>query len=117
MPAGGKLTFLEGSQDGLDAINRLRARFALKPLQEPWYDKHFDSREFFEFVEPLFEVEATRSLDPYFLMSRVLYPLAVAPEEPRFDHPCNTMARMAVPFMKTDEGTTLLICAKLRKRG
>jgi SAM-dependent methyltransferase len=116
LPQGGKLLLLEGSRDGLERINELRTRLSLKPLHEPWYDKHLAEPLLLKFLAPYFAVEDRRNLDTYFLMSRVLYPLAAAPEEPRFDHLCNTLARLSVPFAKTDAGTSLLICMKLRKK-
>lgn len=110
LPSGGKLIFLEGSRDGLEKINQLRTQFELPPIKEPWYDKFFEIRELLEFMSPLFDTQATRSLDPYFLVSRILYPLAAKPEEAQFENICNKVARLIVPYVKTDENTTLLIC-------
>lgn len=110
LPTGGKLIFIEGSGDGLQKINKLRAKFSLKALKEPWYDKHFKSSILLKFMSEYFNVCAERNLGVYFLISRVFYPLASFPKEPRFDHICNTVARLIVPYVKANINTTLLIC-------
>jgi len=116
LPPGGKFIFLEGSRDGLERINALRATFSLRPLAEPWYDNHFDASRLMEFMDGLFECKAERHLDPFFLVSRVLYPAACLPGEPEFGHLCNTVARLLVSHAETREGTTLLMCKLFVKR-
>ena len=116
LPPGGKFIFLEGSREGLERINALRATFSLRPLGEPWYDNHFDAAQLTAFMDALFECRADRQLDPYFLVSRVLYPAACLPAEPEFGHLCNAVARLLVPHAQTGEGTTLLLCKLFVKR-
>ena len=116
LPKGGKFVFLEGSKNGLDRINELRDQFRLPRLEEPWYDKHFDEEALLELLSERFDVVETRNLDTYFLLSRVLYPLAVLPDEPKFEHVCNTVARFAVDHLHTDQKVSLLICLCLKKR-
>ncbi|MFC1577033.1 class I SAM-dependent methyltransferase [Candidatus Omnitrophota bacterium] len=116
LPRGGKFIFLEGSKEGLLRINKLRKKFSLAPLREPWYDKHFKTGLLNRFMASRFRVRSTRDLDVYFLMSRILYPSAVRPDEPRFDSLCNTLARLMVPFVRTDTRTTLLVCNCYIKR-
>ncbi len=110
LPRGGKYIFVEGSKDGLQKINELRAKRSLSELKEPWYDKHFDTATLLKFMNEYFDVQADRNLDVYFLISRVLYPLAALPDEPKFDDICNTVARLLVPFVQANTNTTLLVC-------
>jgi ubiquinone/menaquinone biosynthesis C-methylase UbiE len=108
LPKGGKFIFLEGSKQGLDKINEFRAKFSLPLVSEPWYDKHFNLPQLMEYTNQYFSVQDERNLDIYFLVSRILYPLAALPNEAEFSNICNTVARLLVPFAKTDAGTTLL---------
>lgn len=110
LPQGGKFILVEGSRDGLGKINELRKGLGLKPLKEPWYDNHFDTQTLMDFMGRYFEVQASRDLSVYFLISRVLYPLACAPEEPAFSHVCNTVARLVVPYVQAHEQASLLLC-------
>ncbi len=116
LPKSGKFIFLEGSKQGLDKLNNFRTKFSLTPLAEPWYDKYFDLPEFHEYINQYFTVEDERKLDLYFLVSRILYPFAALPNEAEFGNLCNTVARLLVPFAKTDTGTTLLTCLCLTKK-
>jgi len=110
LPIGGKFIFIEGSKDGLERINEFRKRFFLPTLKEPWYDQHFDTHTLLEFMMKYFHIYASRNLDVYFLISRVFYPLAALPDEPKFDHICNTVARLIVPYVYANTNTSLLIC-------
>jgi SAM-dependent methyltransferase len=116
LPKNGKFIFIEGYRNGLNAINRLRKKFSLKPLSMPWYDNYFEEPELSEFLLNLFRVKDKRNLDIYFFVSRVLYPLACLPSEPEFSNICNTVARLLVPYARIEEGTTLLICQCLEKK-
>ena len=110
LPQGGKFVLVEGSRDGLGKINELRKGLGLEPLKEPWYDNHFDTQTLMDFMGRYFEVKASRDLSAYFLISRVLYPFACAPEEPAFVDMCNTVARLVVPYVQAHEQASLLLC-------
>ena len=116
LPKRGKFIFLEGYRNGLERINDLRAKFSLKPLSEPWYDRYFEDPELSDFLGEHFDVGDERNLDMYFLVSRVLYPHAVSPAEPEFSNVCNTVARLLLSYARTDEGTTLMVCRCLIKK-
>ena len=116
LPKNGKFIFIEGYRNGLTAINSLRDQYALKPLSEPWFDNYFEEPDLTTFLQDHFTVIEERNLDIYFLVSRVLYPLAAKPSEPEFGNVCNTVARLLVPYANTQAGTTLLICRCLSKK-
>lgn len=40
----------------------------------------------------------------------------MSPDEPRFEHVCNTVARPAVDFLHTDPKASRLLCLCLKKR-
>jgi ubiquinone/menaquinone biosynthesis C-methylase UbiE len=115
LPPKGKYIFVEGDRDGLARINAMREQFSLKPINEPWYDNYFVEPELSDFLRQHFIIKEERKLDIYFLVSRILYPLAAQPDEPAFDHLCNTVARMLVPYADTNLGTSLLRCLYLEK--
>lgn len=116
LPDGGKFIFIEGSKDGLDKINELRKKYNLSEIKEPWYDKNFETARLLAFIEDYFELQDEKNLDIYFLISRVLYPAAIYPENPKFDSICNKIARMSVPYVEANTGTTLLICKCFKKK-
>ncbi len=117
LPPGGKFIFIECSRDGLQTINEFRQKFSLPLIRQPWYDNHFDTLQVLEFVKQHFAIRENRNLDVYFLISRVFYPAVAWPEEPRFDHLCNTVARLIVPYVRADTNTTLLISKLFIKKG
>jgi len=116
LPGGGKLIFLEGVREGLERVNELRAGYGLPPLNEPWYDRYFSLPQLDDFMSDFFTVKAEAHMNMYFLVSRVLYPAACLPEDPRFDNICNTVARMLQPFAQTEENSTLMVCRCYEKR-
>jgi ubiquinone/menaquinone biosynthesis C-methylase UbiE len=115
LPKGGKFIFIEGFRNGLVKLNEMRKEHSLKPIAEPWYDKYFEEPALSEFLRPYFSLKEERNLDIYFLVSRVLYPVACRPLEPEFANICNTIARLLVPYARTEVGTTLVVCRCLVK--
>jgi ubiquinone/menaquinone biosynthesis C-methylase UbiE len=110
LPKGGKFLILEGIKDGLVKTNDLRTKLSLPPLAEPWYDNNFDSSQLSDYMQQYFSLQNERNLDIYFLISRVIYPLACLPDAPEFSNLCNKVARLILPYAQTNTGTTLLIC-------
>jgi ubiquinone/menaquinone biosynthesis C-methylase UbiE len=115
LPPKGKFLFLEGDRDGLGRINEHRSRLGLKPLNEPWYDNYFVEPELSDFLSGYFRVVEEKKMDIYFLVSRILYPFAALPDEASFDHLCNTVARLLVPYADTPHGTSMMKCLYLEK--
>lgn len=116
LPQNGKFIFIEGCRNGLAAINTLRDQYALQPLIEPRHDNYFAEPELTTFLQDYFTVSDERNLDIYFLVSRVLYPLAAKPSEPEFGNVCNSVARLLIPYANTQAATSLLICRCLSKK-
>jgi len=95
---GGVYIMVEGTRDGLRRLNELRTLMGLKPIP----DKAKDNVNSLKFVE--FELEEVLRYLPfrtvkkqyfgmYYLISRVVHPLLVAPNEPKFDAKINEVAR------------------------
>ncbi len=93
----GLYIMLEGSQDGLNTLNQVREMAGLEPILDR--DSHnvssrkFDDQKLISYLEKKFRIEAVRSFDLYYLISRVIYPRMVFPQKPRYDHFINEMAR------------------------
>ena len=90
---------LEGTLQGLDKLNQIRLRFGLEPIPEAdqktnWFSNKFEEEELSQKIEPLFSsIEKVQRFGTYYFLSRVVHPVLVAPEAPRYDAPINTIAR------------------------
>lgn len=113
---GGRLVLIEGDREGLDSLNALRGEYSLPPIQMPWYDRYVDRDGLLEFTSPMFELVEKRDLSTYFLLSRLLHPLAVSPDEPRFDSPSNKMARLALEYLQSSRYCSIVCCLLLQKK-
>ena len=94
---GGSYLMVEGTEDGLDRLNELRARLSLDPIPSVSPDNvsslKFREAELESHLEPLFQIVHRQYWGTYYLISRILHPLLVAPDKPRFDSRINTVAR------------------------
>ena len=96
---GGRLLFCEGSQDGFDSLNDLRAAVGLERTPDTSKDNvsaiRIKEGEFERFAQGLgFRLKAKVGYSNFFLIARVLHPLLVAPQSPRFDARINDLARL-----------------------
>ncbi len=94
---GGVYLMVEGSEDGLRRLNEIRTAVGLEPIPSADADNvsalKFDEEELLGEIRPLFDVEKVQYFGTYYLISRVVHPLLVAPDAPRFDAPINAIAR------------------------
>jgi ubiquinone/menaquinone biosynthesis C-methylase UbiE len=94
---GGILVLMEGTFEGLDRLNSVRAAFGLEPIAPDGRDRlmtlKFQERELEEFCRPYYALERTQRFGMYYFLTRVVQPLLVAPEKPRYDHKLNEVAR------------------------
>jgi len=73
---GGRLLMLEGSQPGVDELNRFRAVCGLPPIPVRWHNRFFDDNEMQQFVaESGWKLRAVQGLGGYFLLTRGVRPL------------------------------------------
>ena len=54
----------------------------------------FRERELLEFVRPHYELLRTQRFGMYYFLTRIVQPLLVAPEPPRYDHDLNAVAKV-----------------------
>lgn len=107
---GGHYLMLEGTLQGLRRMNEVRAKFGLEPIHEadpktnPFSIK-FDEDELANKLKQLFsKVEMVQRFGMYYFISRVIHPLLVAPEQPKYDAPINTVARQVCLQIPDFEG-------------
>ncbi len=115
---GGTFLMCEGSEDGFDGLNEIRTKVGLaaqaKVRTESIAARRFQDKEIEAFATQEVGFRLTRKLgySTYFLMSRVLHPLLVHPEQPRFDAKINEFARRIqqhAPFIPGYGANTLWV--------
>lgn len=89
---GGRLLLSEGFDDELEALNAARWKLGLSRIEVVAYNHNFRRAAFEEYVSRDFEITATRGYGAYLFISRVVHPLAVAPEAPVHDGVINRAA-------------------------
>jgi len=96
---GGLYLMLEGTLQGLRRLNDVRALFALEPIPEAdpqynWFSNKFDEDEMLPIAMRSFaKLEHVQRFGMYYFLSRVVNPLLVKPEQPKYDAQINTIAR------------------------
>ena len=94
---GGLYIMFEACKEGLDLLNYYRRMFSLDVISEGGcgeYDRLLFSEEIlFPFMNKNFcELLHTHHFGMYYFLTRILQPLFVAPEKPRYDHKLNDVA-------------------------
>ena len=94
-PNGLYLMF-EATVEGLEVLNRMRRLFGLSEVSEGGngdYDRLlFSEKALREFMEEHYDLVQIHSFGMYYFLTRILQPLFVAPEQPRYDHKLNDVA-------------------------
>ena len=72
---GGKLLMLEGNQDGVESLNRLRAALGLDPIPVKWHNLFFHDASLKDYMASVgFRLLEEDGLGEYFLLSRGIRP-------------------------------------------
>jgi ubiquinone/menaquinone biosynthesis C-methylase UbiE len=104
----GTLVLMEGTFEGLERLNNARRQFGLDPIpadgRERLYTMKFHEEELLEFCQPFYRLERIQRFGMYYLLSRIVHPLLVAPKAPRYDHKINRIARKISEFFPDFEG-------------
>jgi SAM-dependent methyltransferase len=118
---GGLLLMCEGSGAGFRELNRLRSAMGLAPTLETSADNisalRFEDAEIENFTcgELNFELIDKLGFSAFFTISRVLHPVLVAPQAPKFDAKINSLARdiqVQLPFQPGVGSNVLWILRK-----
>lgn len=95
----GLYLMLEGTMQGLQRLNEVRTHFDLDPIPEAdakynWFSNKFDEDEMIPVALRSFnKLEHIQRFGMYYFISRVINPLLVKPDQPKYDAPINTIAR------------------------
>ncbi|RME22354.1 MAG: methyltransferase domain-containing protein [Candidatus Zixiibacteriota bacterium] len=94
---GGRYVMVEGTEDGLQRLNRLRRQLGLDEIPSSAPD-NISALKFFEKeleveLDKRFVIVQRQYFGTYYLISRIVHPLLVHPAKPRFDAPINAVAR------------------------
>lgn len=117
---GGKLVLMEGTFDGLERLNFYRRMFGLAEIESEGRDRlltlKFHERELLQVIEPDFELIRTQRFGMYYFLTRIVQPLFMAPEPPRYDHRLNEVARHIAHLVPDFEKIGHLVGFVLKKR-
>lgn len=93
LKTGGRFLMIEGTDGGLNGLNRMRASYDLHKIEKHWHNLLMDDEKLMTFLENNFQINKIRSLGTYYFISRVVHPLLVLPDEPKFEAKINEVAR------------------------
>lgn len=90
---GGLFLMLEGSKQGLARLNQIRLQNGLNEIPVVWHNLFFDDHLVEAYASRFFEcINIDDFCSTYMLISRVLHPALVAPEEPKYEAKINGLA-------------------------
>jgi ubiquinone/menaquinone biosynthesis C-methylase UbiE len=104
---GGRYLMCENSQDGLDAINDLRAQAGLNRIQPPWHNRYFQESEINALqIEGIRLAEVRSYSSTYYFLSRLINAWLAKQEgrEPAYDAPVNKLALSLPPIAQFGQG-------------
>lgn len=117
---GGILVLMEGTFEGLDRLNNTRVSVGLTPIapdgRERLITLKFRENELLNFCRPYFVHENTHRFGMYYFLTRVVQPLLVFPEQPRYDHRLNAVAREIARYLPDLDGMGHLVGFVFSKR-
>lgn len=94
---GGIFIMVEGTRDGLRNLNELRTKVGLDAIPDKSETNvaslKFEEEELEEILKPYFTTLKKQYFGMYYLISRVIHPLLVSPDKPRYDAKINEVAR------------------------
>jgi len=89
----GRLFLLEGVAEAFASMNAARERVGLSPIKLDWHNRLLLREELEDHLSKEFIMLERVDFGDYYFLSRIVHPLLVAPEEPRFDARINEIAR------------------------
>ena len=94
---GGRFIFVEGLADGRRNLNAMRTQMGLSEMPKVWHNVDFEESQLMPCLDRFFTLEERRHFGVYDFVSRIVHPMAVAPESPVYDSAINrTAAQLAV---------------------
>ena len=114
---GSRFIFVEGLADGRRALNAMRATMGLSEMPAVWHNVDFEEATLMPWLDRFFTIQARRHFGVYDFVSRIVHPMAVAPESPVYDSAINrTAAQLAVHLQEFGTVSRVLFLV-LERRG
>lgn len=113
---GGRFIFVEGSAEGRSRLNEIRKKAGLPKMPPVWHNIDFHERETLKFLQKNFILEDRIYFGMYDFLSRVVHPLLVDPEEPRYDARINEIAAKLSLQVEGFEDLSRVLFLVLRKK-
>lgn len=88
----GLFLMLEAPEQSRHEINRVRILYGLEPLPELKFNLNFDEEELQNYLSEMFIIENKIYTGYYDFISKVVYPLACYPQEPKFKSSVNKLS-------------------------
>jgi len=88
----GRFIFVEGFHDGRRMLNKLRKKVGLPEMPRVWHNIDFKEAETLRYLNKFFAMEERKYFGVYDFLSRVVHPLLVSPDEPKYDAKINEIA-------------------------
>ena len=114
---GGRLLFIEGSENGLIELNKLRDRVGLPPIITVDYNHNFNEELLIQTVEDDFDIVAIHKFGVYDFISRIIHPMLVYPNEPAYNAKINEIAFNINSKISGFEKLSRIIGLILKKKG
>ncbi|MBF0254682.1 MAG: class I SAM-dependent methyltransferase [Candidatus Omnitrophica bacterium] len=116
LEVGGTYVFCEGKENGRRGLNELRKKLGLEEMPKVWHNVDFEEKRTREFLSKYFDIEKELSFGMYDLISRVVHPLAVQPNEPQYDSAMNQIAYRMNVLMNDHADISRVLFLVLKKR-
>jgi len=101
---GGYFFLQEGSKNGREKLNQVRESFGLSRMPAVSFNVDFDEKQLWPFIRRHFEIVKLKYFGLYDLVSRIVHPLLVSPEEPKYESKINEIAsRISAKLHGADE--------------
>ena len=114
---GSRFIFVEGLADGRRALNAMRAGVGLSEMPAVWHNVDFEEATLMPWLDRFFTVRARRHFGVYDFVSRVVHPMAVAPESPIYDSAINRTAAQLAVQLQDFGGVSRVVFLALERRG
>lgn len=114
---GARFILVEGSADGRRALNAMRQRMGLSEMPTVWHNVDFEEATLLPFVDRFFTLEARRHFGVYDFVSRIVHPMAVAPESPVYDSAINRTAAQLAVHLQDFGSVSRVLFLVLQRRG
>ena len=114
----GMFVFCEGSRQGTERLNGLRAKLGLKPIIPVRANLDLDESIVMPYLQRKFNVFEKTTFATYYLLTRVYYPGVIRPEEPdptsKFNAVAAHLAMQIEQDVTMDYGRHLCACCQKR---